>query len=190
MAYLFSSQITLRILLLMGTSLYLLYYFVAADQPLWPAIFGTACIGATPIFGLLRAIVTFEQPTEMTRQGQVPTSVFFTLDGDVDVNKADVSFQSPPFSWIGEISIIGGFPASATVRSKPGTKAVVWDRQHLMPKLKRNEKFRIAVEALFARDMAVKLAQAANFRKPSWQRCWVSRGRPSIKIRCSWRGRV
>lgn len=197
-AYLFTNQITLRIFLLAGNGFYLLYYFVAADDPLWSAILGTSAIGVASIYGLLRAlahrsvrmiradhlpifkqigdiepgafrklmksaqIITFDQPTLMTEIGQMPASVFFTLDGDVDVTKNCRRFSSPPFSWIGEISIIGGFAASATVHSKAGTTAVVWDRKRLMNKMQREEKFRIAVEALFSKDMAQKLAQAAK----------------------------
>jgi len=197
-AYLFSSQIPLRLFLLAGTFLYLLYYFVAADDPLWPAIFGTGCIGATSIYGFLRALAyrskltiskahlpiyermsgiepgafrklmkhaqieTFESQTCLTEVEKIPSNVYYTLAGDVEVTKGTKTFSVPAFNFIGEISIIGGFAATATVQAIKGTKAVVWDRKTLMDQMQRDERFRIAVEALFAKDMAFKLARAAH----------------------------
>ncbi|MGH1576460.1 hypothetical protein [Planktotalea sp.] len=196
--YVFSSQITLRIFLLLGTLLYLIYYFVAAEDPLWPAIFGTICIGATSVYGLGRALAnrskwtitkdqlpifeamseiepgafrklmkdahikTFDAPTLMTEHGKVPEHVFYTLDGAVDVLKSNMTFSIERFNFIGEISIIGGFGATATVHSRAQTKVVMWDRAKLLAKMQRDERFRIAVEALFSKDMATKLAQAAK----------------------------
>jgi len=197
-AYVFSSQIALRLFLLIGTFLYLVYYFVAADDPLWPAIFGTVCIGITSIYGLLRTLInrstltiprsempiyekigdiepgafrklmkyaqikTFESRVLMTEFGVVPQQIYFTLKGDVDVTKSKFSFEIGPNNFIGEISIIGGFSASATVHSRPGTTVVVWNRAQLLDMMKKDERFRIAVEALFSKDMAFKLAQAVK----------------------------
>lgn len=197
-AYLFSSQITLRIFLLLGTFLYLLYYFVAADDPLWPAIFGTACIGATSIYGLLRTLAdrstltipkaqmpiyksigdiepgafrtlmkhaeikTFTARTPLTKLGVVPNQLFFTLSGDVDVAKNSHAFTIGAHKFIGEISIIGNFAATADVYSRDGTQVVVWEREKLLAQMGKNDRFRVAVEALFARDIANKLSRAVQ----------------------------
>lgn len=197
-AYVFANQITLRLFLLAGTFMYLLYYYIAADDPLWPAIFGTFCIAMTSIFGLTRAllhrstmiisaehmpiyemmediepgpfrklmktarIITYDSRQPMTELGVVPDNVYYTLEGDVDVSKSNFHFAVSSFNFIGEISIIGGFAATATVHSRPGTRAVVWDRQMLLAQMQRDEKFRIAVEALFSKDMAIKLAHSAK----------------------------
>ncbi|MGB5865674.1 MAG: hypothetical protein WBG95_15415 [Sulfitobacter sp.] len=197
-AYLFSSQITLRFFLLLGTAFYLLYYFVAADDPLWPAIFGTGCIATTSIYGLVRTIAdrsrftiskahlpvfkhigeiepgafrklmkhgqfkTFTQDIPMTKTGIIPDNVYFTLSGDVDVVKKDHKFAVGPHNFIGEISIMGGFAATADVYGRAGTTVVVWNRSALMRQMEKDERFRVAVEAVFARDMAVKLSQAVQ----------------------------
>ncbi|AXI47971.1 hypothetical protein C1J03_19380 [Sulfitobacter sp. SK012] len=199
-AYIFSNQLTLRLFLLLGTSLYLLYYFVAADDPLWPAIFGTACIGTTSIYGFLRTLAnrstfsiskahlsiyetigdiepgafrqlmktaeikTFDGPEILTELGVVPDHVFYVLEGEVDVCKNDYKFTTGPTVFIGEVSIIGGFEATATVHSRAGSKAVVWDRHRLLEAMGKNVHFRIAVESLFSKDMALKLAQSAKMR--------------------------
>lgn len=202
-AYLFRSQITLRFFLLIGNLLYMLYYFVAADQPLWAAIAGTTAIVITSVYGFGRAllnrstwiipndfkpifekigsiepgafchlmqgakIVEYSGVERLTEQDQMPDSVYFTLGSEVDVSKQGIGFTSEPYRFIGEISIMGAFPASATVYSRAGTRAVKWDRDWLIDQMDRNERFKIAVEALFARDMAFKLAQAAKLEAHS-----------------------
>lgn len=55
-AHLFRSQIVLRVLLAAGTFLYIGYYFVASDEPLWPAILGTSAIAIGSVAGLARVI--------------------------------------------------------------------------------------------------------------------------------------
>lgn len=197
-AYLFSSQLMLRFFLLMGTAAYMLYYFVAADEPLWHAIFGTACIGITSIYGFLRVLAdrstlsipkaykpifdqigniepgafrklmktahikTFDAAELLIEKGTVPEHVFFTVEGNVDVSKRAHSFAVGPHNFLGEISIMGGFPATATVHSRAGCTCVIWHRETLLTQMRKNERFRSAVEALFAKDMARKLAEAVQ----------------------------
>lgn len=45
-------QLTLRVLVLVGTGLYLLYYATAADEPLWAAMYITILIGIANVIGL------------------------------------------------------------------------------------------------------------------------------------------
>jgi CRP-like cAMP-binding protein len=45
-------QVTLRVLVLVGTCLYLFYYATAADEPLWAAIYTTILIGVANVIGL------------------------------------------------------------------------------------------------------------------------------------------
>lgn len=201
-AYMFTNQVTLRLLLLVGTFLYIWYYFVADDTPLWPAIVATTLIGITSIIGFFRllssrskrtiskahlpifeqmadiepgafrklmthaTIKTFEGREEMTVFGEVPRHVYYILEGDVDVTKSGFEFASHASNFIGEISVIGGFGATATVFSRAGTRAVVLDRKTLLVSMGKDERFRVAVEALFAKDMAIKLAQAAKVADP------------------------
>jgi len=47
------NQVILRLLVLTGTCIYLLYYFNIADEPLWSAIYISCLIGLANLFGLL-----------------------------------------------------------------------------------------------------------------------------------------
>lgn len=51
-AYLIINQVALRLTLLFGTGLYIWYYFVAAQDPLWSAIWASSATGFANMIGL------------------------------------------------------------------------------------------------------------------------------------------
>lgn len=52
LGYLIINQVILRIMLLIGTALYIWYYYVVAPTPLWPAIWASAATGSANVIGL------------------------------------------------------------------------------------------------------------------------------------------
>ncbi len=54
----FRTQITLRIFLLVGSGLYLVYYAVAAQTPLWEAMAATTAIALANVYGLILLILS------------------------------------------------------------------------------------------------------------------------------------
>ncbi|MCK8464442.1 cyclic nucleotide-binding domain-containing protein [Aliiroseovarius sp. S1339] len=52
LGYLIINQVILRVMLLIGTALYIWYYFVVAPTPLWPAIWASSATGFANIIGL------------------------------------------------------------------------------------------------------------------------------------------
>lgn len=50
--YLITNQIALRLMILLGTSMYIYYYFTAADTPLWEAIYTSVVMGTANLIGL------------------------------------------------------------------------------------------------------------------------------------------
>jgi len=197
-AYVFSKQITLRILLLIGTAFYLIYYFNASDTPLWPAIFGTSIIASTSIFGLVKLVInsseliiardhlpifrlfpglepgTFNKLMQagevrylkdkevLTKKGIIPSHLFLILEEVVDVKKKKFKFQVGKGSFIGEVSMMQNSAATATVYGRSDTKVIAWPRINLEKTMAKDNRFKLALEALIARDMARKLAEAAK----------------------------
>lgn len=53
LGYLIINQIGLRLMVMLGTALYIWYYSVVADEPLWEAIYLSLMIGAANLLGLL-----------------------------------------------------------------------------------------------------------------------------------------
>ncbi|WP_169579690.1 cyclic nucleotide-binding domain-containing protein [Saccharospirillum impatiens] len=197
-AYLFTNQLGLRILLLCGTLLYLTYYFVASETPLWSPIIASSAVCMTSIYGLIRVLLDqsrlfiraediailerfpglepgvfrrllklgqiryLRQDEELAVSGIVPDTLSYILSGNVKVSKSMVDFEVGEGTFIGEVSMIQGVGATATVTGNTHTRIIEWDRQNLSNKMVKDERLRLAVEALLTRDIAKKLAQAAK----------------------------
>ncbi|WP_131802558.1 cyclic nucleotide-binding domain-containing protein [Yoonia litorea] len=56
LGYLLINQVYLRLMLLIGTILYIWYYAVVDDAPLWSAIFASAATGTANLVGLLNLL--------------------------------------------------------------------------------------------------------------------------------------
>ena len=54
-------ELFLRILILVGTGFYLLYYYFTADKPLWPAIFASSVLGVVNLIMII--VLIFERTT-------------------------------------------------------------------------------------------------------------------------------
>lgn len=52
--FVFRSQVTLRLLVLIGTGFYIAYYALHPETPLWDAIFASTVIGTANLYGLMR----------------------------------------------------------------------------------------------------------------------------------------
>lgn len=52
LGYLIINQVILRLMVLIGTGLYIVYYSVAADEPLWSAIWTSVAMGLANLIGL------------------------------------------------------------------------------------------------------------------------------------------
>lgn len=56
-AHLLRDQVALRLILLVGTCLYIAYYASLTDGPLWPAIISSSFLAAASVVGLARVLV-------------------------------------------------------------------------------------------------------------------------------------
>lgn len=56
LGYLIINQVILRLMLLVGTLLYIWYYGVVEDTPLWPAIWASTATGAANVLGLMNLL--------------------------------------------------------------------------------------------------------------------------------------
>jgi len=197
-ALLFTEQVKIRVLLLIGSALYLVYYAVVAGDPLWEAMAATLAMSIANLFGLTALMVsrsarfipanqmnlysmfsgvepgefralmkrgtlrTLIESETLTTVGAVPDRLFFVIEGEIEVEQGQGCFQLPPRHFLGEISLMLGTPASATVRVGAGAHLVEWQREKLVRAMTRQPKLKIAVESLLGRDMARKVAVLAG----------------------------
>ena len=194
---LFKNQIILRALILLGTALYIGYYYIAADEPLWGAIYTSVLIGIANIIGFINLIISqsprfisasqmdlytmlggmepgnfrklmkignrriLDSEEQLTAQGTIPEKLFYVLSGEVIIDKDGNRFSAGPRVFVGEISIILGTTASASVFLSKGAEVVEWDRNTLFKAMAAKDSFRVAVEAVIGKDMAQKVAASS-----------------------------
>lgn len=102
---------------------------------------------------------------QLTTQDTIPNKLFFILSGEVIVEKNGNKFKAGPRVFIGEISMILGTAASASVYLAKGSELVEWDRDVLFKEMAAKDSFRIAVEAIIGKDMAQKVAASSVITK-------------------------
>ncbi len=197
-ALLFRGQTKIRVFLLLGSIVYLLYYMTVATEPLWEAMIATAAMAVANVYGLcalllgntvrlipasqmpiytmfgsvapgeFRALMRHssvyrtEQDAVLTELGEVPQSLYFIIDGELEICQGVGQFRIPSKHFIGEVSLMLGTPASATVYLKAGAHVVEWPRDRLIREMTRYPKLKIALESLLGQDMARKVAVGAG----------------------------
>ena len=96
----------------------------------------------------------------LTMEGKTPESLFFILDGDIEVSKRGRSLSLAAGVFIGEIGFLLDRPASATVKVKSGARYVEWSREALSALLKEYPALKTALDARLSIDLATKVAAA------------------------------
>ena len=79
LGFMFRNQIVLRMLVLAGTVLYILYYYFHTASPLWDAIFGSVLIGLATTYGLLMLLYS-KFPIGFSRTDREIFAKFDTLE--------------------------------------------------------------------------------------------------------------
>lgn len=103
---------------------------------------------------------TADPETVLTTQGQHPDELYYVIYGDILIDKDDRQITYPAASFIGELAMITSEPASATVRLKPGSTYVAWDRQKLSKLVRHRPGLQLAFDKLVTSDVAAKLQRA------------------------------
>lgn len=196
LGFLVRDQLVLRGLVLFGTLLYIAYYYLHPDVPLWDAIGWSVVLGGVNLWvmwliirdrthfnlsederQLFRAFQTLTpgefrqvlklaewrtagQKVTLTVEDETVERLYFVLDGEITIRKADRSFTVPANVFIGEIAFLLGSKASATVEVSPGTRFVQWPQQAFKHMLSRRPSLKMALDSLFNRDMAAKVARS------------------------------
>lgn len=190
----FRDQFMLRLLVLLSTFLYIVYYIIVPATPLWDAIaWCVVLIGVNAVMivlilldrkqfmltdaesRLFRSLLTFS-PGEfrklmtaanwkhvhdtriLTIEGKAPESLYFVLEGDMEVSKQGRSLSLAAGVFIGEIGFLLNRPASATVKVKSGTRYVEWSREGLSSLLNKYPALKTALDARLSIDLAAKVA--------------------------------
>ncbi|GGX54798.1 hypothetical protein GCM10007385_23930 [Tateyamaria omphalii] len=205
LGYLIINQVILRLMILTGTLLYIWYYAVASDVPLWEAIYTSVVMGVANIIGLcslfwrssplavpyahrdiyaqfqdlppgdFRELVmrakryTLDQDTEVTSEGSPLASLYYVISGVIEIEKRGEAFAMPPRLFVGEVAYLSQQPSAATTWLRAGAEVLQWDVADLRARAARKSRFKLALEAMISRDLALKVAFAVAPRQTNWQ---------------------
>jgi CRP-like cAMP-binding protein len=103
---------------------------------------------------------TLEEPLVMTREGQALDRLYYILQGEADISKADRSFKVDSGLFIGELAFLRNKPATATVTGAPGAVLVSWSHADLQRATAKDQDFSHALSLLLSADLAEKVARA------------------------------
>ena len=193
--FLCRDQLMLRAIAVAADLAYVVYFFNAADQPLWVAIFWkipTLLINLSVITLILRDSRTnsftdnelrlyrslneirprdfrkllnvgtwhrVTSTTQLSRQGQPLGSLYYVLEGGIDIEKNNRKFVVKPGLFIGEIAYLKQSPATATVHVMPGTLYMSWSHAALAQTQAKHDGLKNAIGAILNSDLAGKLAR-------------------------------
>lgn len=103
-----------------------------------------------------------QHPIELCREGEVPRSLFFILEGPVIIHRNSHKVEIDALNFIGEISFIQGREeaATATVELGAGARYIEWDRAKLYTTLQRSQSISNALSVLLNHDLSNKLTKS------------------------------
>lgn len=204
LAYLIINQVVLRLIILFGTALYIWYYWVVADAPLWTAIYTSLAMGLANLIGLaslfwrqsklavprqhldiyaqfsslppgdFRDLIrhatryTLDTDTDVTHEGAPMDSLYYIISGQIRIEKRGETFSMPAGVFVGEVAYLSRQPSAASTRLGAGTEVLEWDVATLRRRAARKSRFKLALEAMISRDLAVKVAFAVAPRQDNW----------------------
>ncbi|WP_299373503.1 cyclic nucleotide-binding domain-containing protein [uncultured Tateyamaria sp.] len=214
LAYLIINQVVLRLIILVGTALYIWYYWVVADAPLWTAIYTSVAMGTANLIGLgslfwrqsklavphqhrdiytqfsslppgdFRDLVTcarrytLADDADITTEGAPVENLFYVISGQIKIEKRGETFPMPAGVFVGEVAYLSRQPSAASTRLSAGAEVLEWNVAALRRQAARKSRFKLALEAMISRDLAVKVAFAVAPRQDGW-RNEVARARGS-----------
>lgn len=198
LGYLIINQVMLRTMLLIGTVLYIWYYAIVDDTPLWPAIWASLATGTANFLGLVGILygrsfwaipkdfrdiyLRFDnlppgdfrklmgatrrivRPAgyRLTSQGAKVDTLYYVVDGAVDIEKDNDIFSISHGSFVGEIAYLTGNAASATTVLSQESTVLEWDVELLKRKAARDPRVKLSLDALISLDLAGKVSRSGS----------------------------
>ncbi len=187
-------QLVLRFFVLAGTGFYIIYYYYAAESPLWNAMVCSATLGIVNLYVTIQLALertTFRMSRDerrlygafstmtpgefrklsekaiwhepgktalLTKEDEPNRSLFYIVQGLVNVEKRGQSFVMNAGTFVGEVSYLLKSVATATVRADEQVRYIEWRHEDLIEIEKRHQGIRIALRDILNADLAAKVA--------------------------------
>ncbi len=98
--------------------------------------------------------------TELTREGESCSNLFYVFEGVIEVAKSGRRFRLPAGNFIGEVAFVLDGPTTATTIAPPGARFVEWEVETLRDLGKNYPALGNGLNALLTRDLAAKLTDS------------------------------
>ncbi len=100
---------------------------------------------------------TVSADSVLVAAGEHPTHVHLIVDGEAEVRTADRAIRLGRLSLVGEMSLLRGLPASASVAATVPTTTHAWEQGQLVALWEEHGAIREAFLLLIGRDLITKL---------------------------------
>ena len=101
-----------------------------------------------------------EKSEKITIEGTENGTLYYVLSGDLRAEKKGQKFLLPSNIFVGEVAYMTHQKASATTVVSKGAEILKWDIPTLRQKSAKNDRFRLALEAMISNDLAQKVTVA------------------------------
>ena len=108
---------------------------------------------------LARRHVT-DAETTLAQEGAPVEKLYYILSGTIEAAKLGSRFTLPAGTFVGEVAYMTGQVSAATTVLAPGSEVLEWRVADLRHRSARSSRFKLALEAMISRDLAVKVSFA------------------------------
>lgn len=109
-----------------------------------------------------------ETTQELTTENKPVDALYFVISGKLEIEKQGERFQMPPGVFVGEVAYLTGRKSSATTWLGAGAEVLIWDPVRLRRRSGRKARFKLALEAMISKDLALKVAYAVAPHREDW----------------------
>lgn len=205
LGYLIINQVGLRVMVMAGSGLYIWYYFVATQTPLWEAIYLSAAMIVANLLGLAGLYLrqsrlavpaahkdiyprfsalppgdfrdlmrhatrrVLDQPEQITAQNAPLSRLTYVISGGMRVEKSGDSFNMPAGLFVGEVAYLMQQNSAASTWVDAGSEVLQWEVADLRARSARKDRFKLALEAMISKDLAMKVQVAVAPNTAQWR---------------------
>lgn len=112
--------------------------------------------------------ITLPTGTEMTTEGEAVSQMYFVISGATEATKQGETFALPAGVFVGEVAYLTERKASATTRVTKEVEVLRWDVAKIKKRSRKQARFKLALDALISKDMALKVAFSVAPRRATW----------------------
>lgn len=106
--------------------------------------------------------ITLEKAQIVSNEDSDLDRLYYLVTGGAHVTKKGRAFRLPNDVFIGEVAYLLNRNSAATISIDAGSDILVWDFETLKRRSARRPRYKLALEAVVSRDLAMKVAEAVS----------------------------